>query len=587
MATAVVLLGVVLLSRGGGKGGSSKGEPVAVKRGNVAVTVGGIGHVTTLTGAAKLSVPSSSSSGSASGAAGGGGGAGAGTGTAGGSGAGGGAASGGGTTVPADAVFPAMAGHVARLLVKPGDHVVAGQPVAILSDDGTTATSLLQARNDFATARLELAQKRVQDPTRGAPPTAAEVQAGQQGVLTAQAKLQKILGPPMPAEVATARSDVGKALADLNAARVGNTSAVSAAELAVTTAQQKLQMLTGAPNPADLATAQLDLAKATLDRETLLTNTPNPTPAERAAAQLAIDAAQQKLNQVLRPPSSVVSAARQEVAKSEADLAAIKESRQGAGLRAARAAVGAAKSKLRQLLGSPQRDLVATARLDMRKARADLAVLRQRGGPAGATDLSLARLKVDVTGQRLRLTQDLGRRLTVLAGSSGTVTSLLTTRGAAVDATTPVMRVQDLSHLVVALDLSEFDVGRITAGSDARISVDALGGKRFGGHVSDVALTGNETNGVVNFPVTIALSSAQRLRPGMSVSARVVVKSRRNVVRVPAGAVNDQGDSPSVMVQGRPGVYSKRTVEVGLADPQFVEVRSGLKVGERVLVPTG
>jgi multidrug efflux pump subunit AcrA (membrane-fusion protein) len=563
---------------------------VAVKRGDVSLTVGGIGHVTTLTGAAKLSVAGSSSGSSGAGGAGPGGGAGAGASgpaAAAGSGGGGSAPSSAGSTVPADAVFPAMAGHVARLLVKPGDHVVAGQPVAILADDGTTATSLLQARNDFATARLELAQKRVQDPARGSPPTAPEIQAGQQGVLTAQAKLQKVLGPPLPSDVATARSDMTKAVADLNTARAGNTSAISAAELGVTTAQQKLLMLTGAPNPAELATAQLDLAKATLDRETLFANTPNPTAAERAAAQLAIDAAQQKLNQVLHPQSAVVSAARQEVAKAEADLAAMKVSRQGSGLRAARAAVAAAKSKLKQLTGAPQRDLVATARLDLRKARADLAVLRQRGGPAGTTDLSLARLKVDVTAQRLKLTEDLGHRLTVLAGSSGTVTSLLTVRGAAVDAATPLMRVQDLAHLVVALDLSEFDVSRIGVGADAHIAVDALGGKRFGGRVSDVALTGNEANGVVNFPVTIALRSADKLRPGMSVSARIVVRSRHNVVRVPAGAVNDQGDSPSVMVQTRPGVYEHRTVELGLTDPQFVEVRSGLKVGERVSVPAG
>jgi hypothetical protein len=67
-------------------------------------------------------------------------------------------------------------------------------------------------------------------------------------------------------------------------------------------------------------------------------------------------------------------------------------------------AVTAARRKLTQVLGQPTPDVVSSARLDVRKARADLAVLRQRGAPASATDLALARLKVEVAAQRVGLT---------------------------------------------------------------------------------------------------------------------------------------------------------------------------------------
>jgi HlyD family secretion protein len=178
-------------------------------------------------------------------------------------------------------------------------------------------------------------------------------------------------------------------------------------------------------------------------------------------------------------------------------------------------------------------------------------------------------------------------RLVVKAQSSGTVTSVLTTRGAAVDAATPVARVQDLAHLVVSLDLSEFDVGKTRVGSRAQISADALGGRRFSGTVLDVALSGNDTGGVVNFPVIVALPRGGGLRPGMSVSARIVVQERRNVVRVPAGAVSDRGNNSIVMVRSASGALRERTVEVGLTGPDFVEIVSGLAAGERVFVPAG
>jgi RND family efflux transporter MFP subunit len=635
-AAVAVVAGVVVSSHHGGGSSAAQGTFVTVRRGEVAVTVGGIGHVNTLTGAAGLAVPVSSGAGGGAGAAP--------TGATGGGSSSGAAASSSGSAAqaPADAVFAPVVGHVRRLLVRAGDEVVAGQAIATLADDGTMASNLLQARSDLSTARLELAQKRVQDPTRGVSPTGAELAAGRQSVRAARDKLAQLVGPPLPADVATARSDLAKVLADLQSARAGRSDAVAAAELAVTTARQRLALLTGAPDPAEVAAAQLELAKATLDQETLvrpgpppsaaavgaadaavaaaqqrlsdaeasgtpadvgtaradlakaqserdalLAPAPAPTDAARGAAQLAVDAAQRKLDQVIHPPVVTVSAARGELAKAQADVAAVRASRSQSGLTAARAAVTAARRKLAQLLGPPTPDLVSAARLDVRKASADLAVLRQRGARASATDLALARLKVDVGAQRVALADQQARRLTAVANASGTVTSVLTVDGAAVDPATPLVRVQDLAHLVVTLDLSEFDVGRTRVGAVARISVDALGGREFGGRVVDVALGGAETGGVVNFPVIVALNSRGRLRPGMSVSARIVVTSHPDVVRIPLDAVVDQGPRTTVTVKAPTGAAARRPVELGIAGTQFVEVRSGLRAGERVLVPSG
>jgi RND family efflux transporter MFP subunit len=586
---------------------------VAVARGNVTVTGGGIGHVTTLTGASRVAVPAATPS------------------------SGAGASQSPAVQAPAGAVFPGVAGHVTRLLVRVGQRVVAGQPVASLSDDGAMAGTVLQARSDLATARLELAQRRVQDPARGAPPTAAERASGRAAVLAARAKLQRLQGPPLPADVATARLDVAKAVADLRSSQAGTPLAISAAELAVATAEHKLQTVTGAPDAADLAAAQLELAKAALDqetlllappapsatavkaaelavalgrrrladaeaagspgelvaaraalakaesdRETLLQPRPGPTSAARTAAQLAVDAARRRLDALVHPPAAVVSAALQELARARAEEATLRATRGASGLAVSRAAVTAARRKLAQVVGPPTPDVIAAARLDVRKARADLAVLRQRGAPAGATDLALARLKVNVAAQRVDLARQLRSRLTVRAGASGTVTSVLTTKGAAVDATTPVARVQDLAHLVVTLDLSEYDVSRTRVGAPARVRVDALGGRRVAGHVLDVALSGTETGGVVSFPVIVALNARGRLRPGMSVSVRIVVGSRRAVVRIPVAAVSE-GDTTTVMVREPAGTFRPRTIELGLTGARFVEVRSGLRAGERIL----
>ena len=173
------------------------------------------------------------------------------------------------------------------------------------------------------------------------------------------------------------------------------------------------------------------------------------------------------------------------------------------------------------------------------------------------------------------------------APSSGTVTSVLTTEGAMVDAATPVARVQDLQHVVISLDLSEFDVARARVGAPAFVKVDALGGRVFGGRVRDVALGGTETGGVVNFPVIIGMRAPGPLRPGMSVSARIVVRRVRDVVRVPVAAVTDRAGGPTVDVRVRSGATEVRRVRLGLAGATYVQVRSGLRAGERIVLPAG
>jgi multidrug efflux pump subunit AcrA (membrane-fusion protein) len=634
VAIAVAIATVIVWSqhRAGGPAATPP-ELVTVARGDVALTVGGIGHVTTLTGAASLAVPAAASGGGSGGASGS-------TSTSAvGPGASPGAGTGGGSLAVADTVFASAPGHVRSVLVKPGDRVAAGQPVAQLADDGTIAGGVLQARSDLATARLELAQRQVHDPARGLPPTQAELAAGRAGVIAAQAKLGRLLAPPLSADVSTARLDVAKAVADLAAARAGGPHALAAAELAVDTARRRLATVSGTPDPADVTAARLDLGKATLDQETLLRPPEGPTPlavqaadaavaaaeqkladaqasgtaadvaaaraelararsdrdaqtrpgvapstAAQASAQLAVDAARQRLDAIVTPPAATVSAAQRDLAAAQADLAALRTARGATGLAAVQAGVAAARARLVRLR-HPTRDTTAAARSDVGRAQADLAVLRQRGAPASTVDLALARLKVSVGAQRLALAQDQTRRLTVPARASGIVTSVLTVPGAAADATTPLLRVEDLDHLVVAVDLSEFDVGRVRAGAPVRVSADALGGQEFGGHVRDIASAGVATGGVVNFPVIVSLNSHHLLRPGMSVGARVIVARRRGVVRIPLAAVHHAQDSPTVTVRSPSGGLRRRAVVLGLSGSEFVEVRSGLRAGERIALP--
>lgn len=578
LALAAGAGGFLLVGQKGGGPKQPAGTLVTAKRGVVERTVGGVGHVTTMTGVALLSVPSAASMATPATA----------TPTEA-TAAPGGAigstpsspASTASNVAPADAVFATASGHIAELLVHAGERVAVGQPVAKIADAGASETAVMQARNEVSTARLELAQKGVENPLLGAPPTPAELRAGQQAIITAKTALRALRAPPLPAEVAAARADLSRSVSELHASRATRR-AITVAEMAIATAEQGLQKLLGPPDPAEVAAAQVDVANAVLAQTTL---SPEAIPAEKAAAQQAVTAAQLKLEALSHPPAVAVAAAQAELAKAELDLEALVATRSGPGLAALRAAVAAAKARLRHL--RPTKATISTVQAEVRRARADLAVLRQRGAPASVTERELARLKVVVGEQRLGQSERLASELTVRAPTAGTITGVLTALGAPVDPSTPLMRVQNLGNLVVALQLSEFDVAHVHVGELTRVSVDALGGRQLKGTVIDVSPIGTEVSGVVNFPVTIALQPGSRssgVRPGMSVSARIVTEMRRNALRVPAAAVSG-GERPTVKAREGRGPLERRPIQIGLRTPNAVEVRSGLQAGAQVLVP--
>jgi multidrug efflux pump subunit AcrA (membrane-fusion protein) len=147
---------------------------VSAIRGDVIVTVGGVGRIVQARGVAQVVVPTAVGGGAAtSGSA------------AGGSAAAGGAApsTGNSGSAPADAVFAHASGHLSKLLVTPGQRVSAGQVVALIDDAGSSLAAVKQAQNDLATARVELQQKRTSDPLKGFPASPAELAAGRLAVV--------------------------------------------------------------------------------------------------------------------------------------------------------------------------------------------------------------------------------------------------------------------------------------------------------------------------------------------------------------------------------------------------------------------
>jgi RND family efflux transporter MFP subunit len=544
------------------------GTSVEATRGDVVVTVGGVGRIVQSGLVSEISVPSGTAAAT-----------------------GGSGTTSAPTTTSATSVFPQTSGHVVRFLVVPGQRVAAGQPLALLGDRGTAASAVAQARNDVATAVVELTQKRTNDPLKGTPPTPAELAAARGAVVSARARLARLLHGSLPGDVSAARLDLRRAEADLETLMGGTpdarADAIRLGEQNVALAQQRLDKLLAPPSGADIATAEAEVRKAESDLALVLRPASGALPQEITSARAAVTAARARLERLLAPPSpGDVAAAQLDVDRASADLRRLKSGPSPTALAAARQAVATARTKLAQLLAPPLRSDLAAARLEVLRAEADLAVLRARGGPASPLDIALARLKVVGAQLRFAAARSAKPLLTVRAPSAGTVTALLTAPGAPVDSLTPIAAVADLDRLAVDVDLSEFDVAQVKRGLRATVAVDALGGKTFPGKVAFAALAGNNAGGVVTFPVRVDLLRERDLRPGMNVSVRIIVAQRQDVVQVPVEAVSrDEDGETAVNVVDANGDTVLRHVTIGLSSAKNIEIRKGLRAGERVALP--
>lgn len=217
------------------------------------------------------------------------------------------------------------------------------------------------------------------------------------------------------------------------------------------------------------------------------------------------------------------------------------------------------------------------------------------GGESAQNALENASIAVENAKLSLQRAQDALDNYTVTAPISGTVIEKNFKQGDKLDGnTTGALAVlYDLSKLKLSMNVSELNIGQVQAGQQVEITAEALPGETFLGTVDQVSINGTTTNGFTTYPVTILLEEYGALNPGMNVSAKIIVERAEGALSVPVEAVNSDS---TVLVPGEGALNpdgtvadlskaERRAVTLGRGDQAYIEITSGLKEGDMVLVP--
>jgi HlyD family secretion protein len=221
-------------------------------------------------------------------------------------------------------------------------------------------------------------------------------------------------------------------------------------------------------------------------------------------------------------------------------------------------------------------------------------------------------------------------RTTIYAPADGTISMLGVELGERVLGTqqmtgTEILRVANLNNMEVEVDVNENDIVKINVGDSAKVEVDAYLKKEFKGIVTSIsnsassALTADQ---VTNFKVKVRIlkesyqdllegkpASYSPFRPGMTATVDIITTRKENVIGVPISSIvvkSDTTASTKIVVEDPEAKENKvapksdkkfecvfvkvgdkakiRIIKTGIQDDTNIEVISGLKKGDVVIV---
>jgi HlyD family secretion protein len=214
--------------------------------------------------------------------------------------------------------------------------------------------------------------------------------------------------------------------------------------------------------------------------------------------------------------------------------------------------------------------------------------------------LKVAQAKRDITTQtmwynridrRVASLEEVLAGFTIKAPSPGMVVYKRDRRGNKIKAGSSINPMErtvatlpDLSSLLSKIYISEIEISKVKSGLEVDIRIDAFPNKQFTGKVNTVANIGEklENTDTKVFEVMVRIDGSDpALRPSMTTSNKVIIKTFRDVIYIPTECVHAETD-------GIPFVYTKnktrQIVITGESNDKNIIIERGLKPKQAVYI---
>jgi RND family efflux transporter MFP subunit len=145
------------------------------------------------------------------------------------------------------------------------------------------------------------------------------------------------------------------------------------------------------------------------------------------------------------------------------------------------------------------------------------------------------------------------------------------------------------TQMQINAKVPEAAIAHVRPGMKARVKIDAFPNETLVGLISEVAPLPDPSNvfspDIKVYTTRIQIGAGRpHLRPGMTAAAEIVVGEREEAIGVPIGALVRYDEKPHLAVKRPDGRIEWRDVVLGASDGKTVEIKDGLKSGDRVIL---
>jgi HlyD family secretion protein len=237
--------------------------------------------------------------------------------------------------------------------------------------------------------------------------------------------------------------------------------------------------------------------------------------------------------------------------------------------------------------GVISKDEFDEAEKKFQEAKEKLLVERDSNLPLLKSQLAQAQVVLKESREKLQ-------QATVMSPMDGVVLSLPVKKGQEVEVGTLLAQIGNPTDLQVETGINEIDAARLKVGDKVEITSSALLDKPLSGSITEISpiaevvttAQGEQTQ--VKIVIAVDKSKeATLLKPGYNVDLKVILQQKDEAVLVSFEAVVDDGTRDIVFVVGEDGMVSEREVRTGLSNELFIEIISGVEVGEKVVLNPG
>jgi RND family efflux transporter MFP subunit len=213
-----------------------------------------------------------------------------------------------------------------------------------------------------------------------------------------------------------------------------------------------------------------------------------------------------------------------------------------------------------------------------------LAALTGGTVPADATGSAL--LKLEQAQLAVQTAQGNLDATKLTAPFDGTITQANATPGVVVSTGTQVFRIDNLSSLEVAVQVTEIDINGIQTGQPATITFNAIPNKTYTGKVLQSALAGTVGNNSTTFSVIVQITNADALiKPGMAANVTITTNEVANALLIPSTSIFTDSSGQQYVYLIQNGTPTAVNVSVGAVSDTTTQITgSTLQEGDTIIL---